>query len=140
MTLLDEIRTRCTPELLASRELAPIAAAVSQGRTRIVSRLGGIGLVLETLGPAEGAALLDTLQALSASVSALKWALMLVSRGELDFGSSATRAMLDQLATLGAITPSNAAQLKAVAVVPDPVDEFDVRCTLWAVDGTWLGG
>jgi len=43
MTLLDEIKAKCSPELLATRDADAIAAAVSVGRTRIVPRLGGIG-------------------------------------------------------------------------------------------------
>ena len=116
MTLLEEIQTKCSPELIASREHGVIAARVSEGRKQVAQRLGGIGLVLETLGPVDGALLLDALEAQAASVPALKWAWVLVNRGELDFGSDATRAMVDAL-----IPDPTRTLLKSVAEVPAPV-------------------
>ena len=135
MTLLDEINEKCSPELIASREHGAIAAAVSAGRVRISQRMGGIGTVLETLGPDAGAALLDDLEAQAASIPALKWAWVLINRGELDFGSPATRSMIDQL------VPSPAKELLlAVAEVPNPITEFDVRCALYnPATGDFLG-
>lgn len=125
MSLLAEIQAKCSPELIASRNYDAIAAAVNVGRTKIVSRLGGIGLVLETLGPTDGAALLDALEAQAASVPALKWAFVLINRGELDFGSPATRAMIDVLVP-GAVGEA----LKAVAVQADPVTAIEVATAL----------
>ena len=112
MTLLEEIQSKCSAELIASNDHQAIADAVNMGRTKIVQKLGGIGLVMETLGPTDGAALLDQLDALSATNSAVKWAFVLINRGELDFGSPATRAMIDVLVT----SPAKEALL-AVAVV-----------------------
>jgi len=51
MSLREEILAVCTPAELAQRDDAKIAAKVSQGRTRIVSRPGGVGAVMRTLGP-----------------------------------------------------------------------------------------
>ena len=137
MTLLEEIKSKCAPELLAGpdRDHDAIAAAVNVARVKVVSTLGGIGTVLETLGPIDGAALLDSLEAMAATNSAVKWAFVLINRGELDFGSSATRQMIDLLVPAAAGTA-----LKAVAERPDPITEYDVRCALYAADGTWLGG
>ena len=115
-TLLDEIHAKCSPELIAARDHDAIAALVSAGRVRIGQRLGGIGLILETLGPTDGAALLDQLEATAASNSAVKWAMVLVNRGELDFGNAATRAMIDLL-----VPGATADALKAVAQFADPV-------------------
>jgi len=134
-TLLEEINTKCSAELIASRDHDAIAAAVNVGRTKVSPRLGGIGLVLNTLGPTDGAALLDSLELLSATNSAVKWAFVLINRGELDFGAPATRAMIDML-----LPAPVATLLKAVAEVPDPITEFAVRASLWDVDGNWLGG
>lgn len=134
MTLLEEIQAVCPLEMIQAAEHGEIAALVSAGRTKVAQKFGGIGLVLESLGPADGAALLDTLQGMTASVPALKWAWYLIERGELDFGSAATRGMIE------AIVPSPAKEaLLAVAEVPDPITEFDVRCALYADDGTFLG-
>ncbi len=115
-----------------------IAAALSVGRTRVTTRLGGVGVVLEALGPAEGATVLDTLDALKATSSPVKWAWVLINRGELDFGSLATRGMIQQLHIGGALTASQAETLLALAEVPDPVDEMDVRRAIYADDGSLL--
>lgn len=125
MTLLDEITAKCSAGLIASRDFDAIALAVNAGRTKIVQRLGGIGLVLETLGPVDGAALLDALEAQAASIPALKWAFILINRGELDFGSPATRAMIDLM-----VPGAAGAALKAVAVQADPVSASRVANAL----------
>lgn len=133
MTLTQELQTKCSAELLASRDELQIAATLNAGRTKVATKLGGIGLVMEALGPVDGAALLDSLEAQSASVPALKWAFVLINRGELDFGSPATRAMIDTL-----LPEPVAAALKAVALVPDPVDMTDLRRAMWADTGEYL--
>lgn len=134
MSLLDDIKAKCPTEV-ATRDPVAIAAAFNAGRVRVTTKLGGIGTVLETLGPVDGAALLDNLEAMAATNSAVKWAFVLINRGELDFGSSATRAMMDLLLP----APVSAA-LKSITEVPDPITELDVRKTLWDESGNWLGG
>lgn len=133
MALIDEIKSKCSPELLASRDDVAITAKVNENRTKVATTLGGIGTVLEALGPTDGAALLDTLEGMAATVPAVKWAFVLINRGELDFGSAATRGMIDQLIQ----EPARSA-LKAVANVVDPVTNDDVRRALWSDAGEYL--
>lgn len=125
MALLDEINTKCTPEQIAAGDFHAIATTVSAGRVKAIVKQGGIGTVLEVLGPQDGAALLDSLEAMAATNSAVKWAFVLVNRGELDFGSAATRAMIDQL-----IPGPAGVALKAVAEVPDPVGWEQCRAAI----------
>ncbi len=132
MITLADLQAKCSPELLASHNYQAIADAVNAGRTKVVTKLGGIGTVLETLGPVDGAALLDQLEAMAATNSAVKWAFVLINRGELDFGSPATRAMIDQL------LPADAgAALKAVAEVADPVSAAECEIAMKNADGTY---
>ena len=137
MITLEQIQA-LDPALVASRDDVAIAAALSVGRIKVVQKLGGIGLVLETLGPVGGAELLDGLEAMTASNSALKWAWVLINRGELDFGSPATRGMIDSLVAGGAMSEPVGAALKAVAEVADPIDPMDVRRATWADNGDYL--
>lgn len=132
MTLLEEIVEKCSPELIASRNLDEIAAVVNVGRVKIVSKLGGIGTVLGTLGPSDGAALLDQLKAMANSNSAIKWAFVLIDRGELDFGSAATRAMIDLL-----IPGPVGEALKASAQEPDPVTVREINLAVCSDAGEW---
>lgn len=117
-------------EHLPARRDDLIAQVLSVGRVRVVKTLGGIGTVLETLGPVDGATVLDQLEAMVPTVPAVKWAFVLVNRGELDFGSSATRAMIDQLlpSQIGAL-------LKAVAEVPNPLTVGQVSDALNVAEG-----
>ena len=130
MSLYDEIQA-LDPALVASRDYDAIAAALNVGRVKVEPKLGGIGLVLETLGPVDGAALLDALEAQAATVPALKWAFTLINRGELDFGSNATRAMIASL------IPSPAKEaLLGVAEVPDVVTAAECEVAMKNDDGT----
>jgi hypothetical protein len=138
MPLLQDLQAKC-PNEVASRDVAAIAAAFNAGRTRLVPVLGGIGLVMETLGPEGGAALLDGLEAMSAQSSAIKWGLRLINMGQLDFGAVATRGMIEQLVATQAIPQPAADALLALAVVPDPVSERDVMLALYDAAGNWLG-
>lgn len=118
-----------------------IAQVLSVGRVRVQKTLGGIGTVLETLGPEAGAAVLDGLEAIKAGNAAVKWAWFLIERGELDFGSSATRGMIDQLVAGGALPAGAGAALKAVAEVPNPITVNQVSDALNVAEGRLtLGG
>ena len=98
-----------------------IAETLSNGRTKIIPRFIGIGTIMDTLGPVNGAALLDAMDALKATNNVIKWAWVLLESGTLDMGSQATRAELDGLVTANTIPQAAADALKALAVVPDPV-------------------
>ena len=138
MTLLDEIKAKCPPDLLASQDADAIAAVVNVGRTRVAPRLGGIGAVMETLGAVDGPLVLDALDSLKATLPSVRWGWVLLERGELDFGSTVTRQMIDGLVMGGVMTEAQGLTLKALAEQPDHVTEFDVRRAIWADDGSYL--
>ncbi len=100
-----------------------IAAALSVGRTKIVSKQIGFGSVLDALGPIDGATVLDILSAAKDTNRPLFWAWNLLERGELDVGMASTRAQIDALAAAGAMTTAQADALKALAVQPDTVTD-----------------
>lgn len=132
--LLDEIKNKCSPELISSRDYSGIAAKVSEGRVKVVKTLGGIGAVMEKLGTEQGAMVLDSLDAQKGNNPGLKWGWYLLEKGELDFGSPVTRNMIDSLFPVELATV-----LKSIAEVPDEVDEFQVRQALWSSEGVFLG-
>lgn len=98
-----------------------IANALTATHKRTVPTLGGVGFVMKVLGPTQGAAVLDALDALRSTNSAVKWGWVLIDRGDLDFGDAGTQAMIQQLATLGAIQQADADALIAATQVPDVV-------------------
>ena len=132
--LLDEIKNKCSPELISSRDYSGIAAKVSEGRVKVVKTLGGIGAVMEKLGTEQGAMVLDSLDAQKGNNPGLKWGWYLLEKGELDFGSPVTRNMIDSLFPVELATV-----LKSIAEVPDEVDEFQVRQALWSSEGVFSG-
>jgi hypothetical protein len=107
-TLLDEIRAKCPPELIASKEHGEIARIVSIGRTRPSSREIGNGTILEVLGLAAG------------NVKPL------VEQGRLIVGSPLVAQSLGAFVAGNVITQADADKLLAIAVEPAPVSVGEV--------------
>lgn len=103
-----------------------IAEALSVNRTELKSTPIGVGTVLDTLGPVDGAAVLDALESLKASVSAIKWAFILLERGELDVGMLSVRGQIDAL-TGTVFSAEQAKKLKDLAVQKLTVSPVDVQ-------------
>jgi hypothetical protein len=142
MALLDEIRTKAAA-ILSQRNSAAIAVLVSAGRTAIVSRPIGNGTVLETLGSRRGAEVLSNLAKLAGSDARCLVAVKMLDSASFDVGSATTRTTIDEMTVVPALgtallTVTEAALLKALAVVPAPVDEMDVRRACWSDAGTWI--
>ena len=128
MTLLAEIQAAFPALTAANRDDGAIATALSAGRTKVDTRMCSIGTVLNALGPTSGAALLDSLQSMATTNSAVKWALVMVEAGTLDLGLDSTRSMIT------ALVPEPAKSiLLNLAVVPDPVSVDDVSKALEGV-------
>jgi hypothetical protein len=86
--------------------------------TGLVKTLAGPGLIMETIGAEEGAALLDSMVQLSQISSPVKWAMkMIVDKDGIDVASLAFRQQLDSLVQIGKIASVNAAKIKALAEV-----------------------
>lgn len=124
---IEEIRA-LPVEITGQQDTQIIADALSVGRIKVIPTEIGKGRVLGTLGFAAGNALLDTID----NVEDFRHVRQLVANGWLDVGEPLTRSMIDQVCT-----PEDAVKLKALAEVPDPVDEFEVRCLCWSDIGEW---
>ena len=136
MALLDEIKTKCAPALLAQRGTDAITAAVNVGRIKLNStREIGNGAILETLGMDVGNKLLDTIN----TVPAFRYVKPMLDRSSLHVGSVLVQATVQSLVP-SVLTQAQADALCALGQSPDPVSELDVRKALYATDGTWLGG
>lgn len=134
MTLLEEIKAKCTPELLASQDHQAIADTVNVGRTRPSDTEIGNGTILEVLGLELGTAVLDVVYA----TASYKYVVPLLEQGRLKIGSSVAQAAV-QAFVPGLLSQEQADALKSLGSVPNPISEFDVRRTLYAEDGTFLG-
>ena len=142
MTLFDEIKARCPPQVLSGRDPQAIADAVSVGRVIVgcVAR-GDFAIWAATTGmrsKIEDTAL-NTQSPLRDTALACQDLLLGVADG-IDFAKPANIGMLAAWVKYGGLTQANADGLLAIATTPNPITEFNVRCTLWAADGAWLGG
>ena len=73
----------------------------------------GPGTVLDTLGPVDGAALLDALDASTDPV--IRWGMDILKSGKLDIAKQSTRNVLEQMTLQGAITPLQRDELFALS-------------------------
>lgn len=91
------------------------AALNAKTRSRIISRFVTARTILAEC--ADGATILDKLEAAGAQVSAVKWAMrFLQQEGGIDVGHPATLAMVDQLVGAGVLTAAEGAALKNLSV------------------------
>lgn len=134
MALLNEITTRLTPELRATRDTQAMADALSVGRTKPSTREIGNGTILEVLGMAAGNALLDAIN----TAPDFRHVKPLVEQGRLIIGGPLVAAALAGMVGGGVITQADSDKLLAIAVQPDPVSEIDVRRAVWSDAGEYL--
>lgn len=134
MTLKDEILA-LPAAIRDTQDAQVIADALSVGRTRLEATEIGNGSILETIGLAAGNALLDVIN----TAPDFRYVRPLLEQGRLRVDSVLVRATLDSLVP-AVLTLAQADALKALAAVPDPVDEYSVRVLSWSDDGAWLMG
>ena len=158
MSLLEEIRAKCPPELLASRDTEAIAAAVSAGRVRkdhttkftslgISERFPALGplpgplaaeMVLQKLEGFREAALGSTDAATKLLGGAIRRQMQHLEGNGMAIGSPAVAQMLTVIVANGGLSKAEMDALVSVATVPDPVSEIDVRRACWSDLGEWL--
>ena len=81
-----------------------IAALLNAPQVVLIERMIGVGSVLNALGPAAGAAMLDQIRAVAETDAVVKYGWMLLESASLDVGLDSTRAMLDALLPVEAAT------------------------------------
>ena len=125
MAILDEIRAKCPPALIARRDDVAVAARVSDGRVKPNKREFGNGSILETLGLAAGNAFLDVIY----TAPNFRYLKPLLEQGRLVVGSPLMQATLQSMAPL-TLTQVQADALCALGLDPDPVTALDVRVAM----------
>jgi len=94
----------------------------------------GNGTILEVLGLELGTSVLDIIN----SIPTYKYVVPLLEQGRLSIGSEVAQSAV-QAFVPGLLAQEQADSLKKLGWQPNPISEFDVRCALYAVDGTFLG-
>lgn len=122
MMLLDEIRAKCPPELIAAKEHGRIAAIVSAGRTRPSAREIGNGTILETIGLQHGNAMLDVVY----NDPQFRHVKPLLEQGRLIAGSPLVVQTIQGMEAAGVIPSAAGAALLALTVEPAPVSAQEV--------------
>lgn len=135
MTLLEEIILKVAPEILATRDTQAITDALNVGRVKRQFTQVGRGLILEVMGMDAGNSFLDTLQA----IPEFRHVWPLIETGTLELMSGRLEESMTMLVNANALTLADAEALLALAEVPDPAAEFDVRCALFhPITGAFL--
>ena len=101
-------------------QVAAILNDKTRGSTKLQHRLLSARGVLADYagGPTAAAAVLDKLESAATTVPAIKWVMTFLRADGIDIGHPATQGMLDQLAAGGVLTAAEAANLKALGIVP----------------------
>lgn len=108
-----------------------IAASLSASRVRYVETNIGVGTIIEVLGLSVANPVLDAIYA-SPDYRHVK---PLLDQGRLRLDSEYVRGALQAMVpTL--LTQTQRDALVARAAVADPVSEYDVRCAIYADDGS----
>jgi len=129
MTLLEEILAGGFD--LANRDDGAIAAALSVGRKKPVSRSVGIGTILAVMAP-HGGDFLNALEALAPANANVKWALKLIEQGGLDVGMAATR---EQLSAFADATPEMKPGIDALLALGEADDIITAQAVAKALEG-----
>lgn len=134
MTLLDEIKAKCTADVRASRDSQRIADQVNVGRVKPSSVKVGKGLIVRTIGLAAANTVLDQIDA----APDYRHVRHLLVAGELDAWDPIFQGALKSLEEQEVLSKEGATALLALGAEPDPVSEFDVRKACWSDAGEWL--
>ena len=89
---------------------ATLPAVVSWERTAL-----GIGGIMDALGPQDGAALLDKVQALASGNPVLRWGFRALESSGLNLSFASTRAQFNELTTAGVLTAAQRDALFALS-------------------------
>lgn len=140
MTLLEEIKTKCSAELLASQDADAIADVVNVGRTA----LGYASREKFSMWAAKHsvrAKIEDHSSNPASPLRSIALALLDVLRSPtegIDLSVPDNALMLGAWVQSGEITQAQADELVALAGHVAHVTEFDVRKAIWADDGSYL--
>ena len=140
MTLLEEIKAKCSPDLLASQDADTIAAAVNIGRVR-VGYASREKFSTWAAKHSVRAKIEDHSSNPESPLRSIALALLDVLRSPtegIDLSVPDNALMLGAWVQSGEITQAQADELVALASQIDPVSEFDVRRAIWADDGSYL--
>lgn len=136
--MIDDIRA-LPAEILATRDVTQIAAALNAGR----SRLGAVSRARFMIWAAAGprAVIEDEATTVESPfrASALTLRDLLVgATDELDLADPQVAGLLTAWHAAGKISDAEHASLIALATMPDPIDELSVRRACWSDAGEWL--
>lgn len=140
MSLLDEIKAKCSPGLLASRDADAIADAVNVGRVS-VGYASREKFAMWSAKHGVRAKIEDHANNPASPLRSISLVLLDVLRSPtegIDFSVPDNQVMLGAWVASGEITQAQADELVVLASHVDHVSEFDVRRAIWADDGEYL--
>ena len=133
MTLIEEIRAKCSAEMIASRDIELITAKVNEGRTMKVKTAIGAGTILGVLGFISGNNFLDVID----SVPDYRHVKKVIQNESFDVSLEVSRAGIDALVPT-VLSAEEALRLKALGEVADEVTQGQVEVQLKTTTGEWI--
>ena len=130
MSLFDEIQA-LDPALVASRDFAAIADALSAGRVKAQPTAIGKGTIIGVLGMAAGNAFLDVIDA----VPDYRHVKDIIRESAFDVSLPVSQYGIDAMVP-GVLTQVEADALKALGTSPDPVTAAQVEVAMTNDDGS----
>ena len=133
MTLLEEIRAKCSLELIASHDIAAITALVNANRVMRVKTAIGAGTILGVLDLDAGNNFLDVID----TVPAYRHVKKVIQNESFDVSLESSRMGIDALVP-AVLTPEQAQALKALGEVTNEVTQDQVEVQLKTTTGEWI--
>lgn len=126
MTLLEEIKEKCSPELIESKDYKEISVLVSANRTKPSEREIGNGTILELVGLTYGNALLDVIY----TSPDFRYVKPMLEQGRLIAGSPLVVNSIKAFNAMGLLPEAQTKAILSITTEPNPVSENDVRLAI----------
>jgi len=132
MTLYEELRSKCTDELLMSHDLDLIALTVNQGRVKPFPTKIGKGTILGLLDLASANAFLDVID----NAPDFRHLKHVLANESFDVSLQASQAGI-QMMVPSVLSQEEADAIKALGYIKDEVSTSEIEVHMKNTDGTW---
>jgi len=132
MTLYEELKSKCTDELLMSHDLDLIALTVNQGRVKPFATKIGKGTILGLLDLASANAFLDVID----NAPDFRHLKHVLANESFDVSLQASQDGI-QMMVPSVLSQEEADAIKALGTTPDTVSTSEIEVAMKTTNGIW---